>query len=169
MKESTNSDIAILNAGGLRTTLIPGNITQNDIYNMFPFDNKIVTFKLNGYDLKKVIQNIQIGDYSFYPISGITIEVTLNPSKRVLKIYLSNGDEIDDNKLYKIVSVDYLINGGDDFRKILNWFKPIDIETNDIISDEFIKFCKDKPVINVYDHFDEKKPRIKIVNPNFLS
>ena len=169
MKESTNSDIAILNSGGLRTTLIPGNITQNDIYNMFPFDNKIVTFKLNGYDLKKVIQNIQIGDYSFYPISGIKIEVTLNPSKRVLKIYLSNGDEIDDNKLYKIVSVDYLINGGDDFRKILNWFKPIDIETNDIISDEFIKFCKDKPVINVYDHFDEKKPRIKIVNPNFLS
>jgi 2',3'-cyclic-nucleotide 2'-phosphodiesterase (5'-nucleotidase family) len=136
---------------------------------MFPFDNQIVTFKLNGYDLKKLIKNIQIGNYSFYPISGIKIKVIINPSKKVLNVCLSNGDEIDDNKLYKIVSVDYLINGGDDFRKILSWFKPIDIEKVGIISDEFIKFYKDKPLINVYDHFDEKKPRIEIVNSNFLS
>ena len=169
MKDLTKSDISILNSGGLRTTLIPGNITQNDIYNMFPFDNQIVTFKLNGYDLKKLIKNIQIGNYSFYPISGIKITVSLNPNKRILNVYLSNGDEIDDNKLYKITSVDYLINGGDDFRNVLSWFKPIDIEKVGIVSDEFIKFYEDKPVINVYDHFDEKKPRIEIVNSNFLS
>ena len=164
MKDLTKSDVAILNNGCLRSIFFPGNITQNDLYNMLPFDNNIITFNLKGSSLKYLIEVIQTGNYSFYPISGIKIICILNPVKKVLKITLNNGEEIDDKKLYKIASVDYLINGGDDFRKILNWFKPLNKEIYGSVFEEFIKFYEDKPVLKVDEHYDEKNPRIEIVN-----
>ena len=41
-------DIVIINAGGFRSTWIPGAIQYQHFYNMFPFNNYIVSFEING-------------------------------------------------------------------------------------------------------------------------
>ena len=53
-----NIDIAITNKGGLRSELNEGVVTYGDIYNVFPFDNSIVTLTLDGGQLLKLFGEI---------------------------------------------------------------------------------------------------------------
>ena len=46
----------------------------------------------------------------------------------------------------------------------LNWFNPLNKEIYGSLFEEFIKFYEDKPVLKVDEHYDEKNPRIEIVN-----
>lgn len=41
-------DVVILNAGGFRTTWVPGVIQYQHFYNMFPFNNTITSVEMTG-------------------------------------------------------------------------------------------------------------------------
>ncbi len=48
MRETAQADAAIMNGGGIRTSIKKGDITVNDIYTVLPFDNYIVAIELTG-------------------------------------------------------------------------------------------------------------------------
>ena len=56
IRETFGTEIEIENMGGVRAPLLKGNITRADLINMDPFDNKIVTFKVTGRQLKEILR-----------------------------------------------------------------------------------------------------------------
>lgn len=55
IREAMGTDIEFENMGGVRAPLVKGNITLADVIDMDPFDNKVMTFKVTGRQLKEIL------------------------------------------------------------------------------------------------------------------
>jgi len=55
VREIYGTEIGLENMGGVRAPLVKGNITLEDLTQMDPFDNTIVTFKITGGQLKDIL------------------------------------------------------------------------------------------------------------------
>ena len=100
-------DLSIINNGGLRTSLPKGGITTGKLFELLPFENKLVIVGMKGSDLKNVLKYIAVRDGE--GVSGIKMGISGDDAVNV-KI---GGKALDLNKIYHIISIDYLVNGGD--------------------------------------------------------
>lgn len=105
-------DFAILNTGGIRTSLRAGNITIGNLYEISPFENYIVIVEIKGSEVSKI----------FKRFTSKKCEPT---SKQVNISYLGDyvykvqfdGQAIDPEKTYRMVTIDFIANGGDGILK----------------------------------------------------
>jgi 2',3'-cyclic-nucleotide 2'-phosphodiesterase/3'-nucleotidase len=161
MNEEFNTQLAMINAGGLRDTLHKGAITQSRMYEIFPFDNEIVTMKMNRADIKRVLESkLNSPDKAEGNVQFYGIKVQYDPSapykERIISMTLPDGQELKDNEYYSVATVDFMYSGGDryDFSGAKD-FKDTGILIRDVIS-EAIK--KDKTVVPPKtDYLTEKK------------
>lgn len=75
IQKATGADIAFSNNGGLRNVNLTsnGNITVSDLYEIMPFDNKILIATVSGQKIKNFINSYSSSNY--YSIkNGVTIE-----------------------------------------------------------------------------------------------
>ncbi|MDE5421401.1 5'-nucleotidase C-terminal domain-containing protein [Ancylomarina sp. DW003] len=100
-------DLSIINNGGLRTSLPKGKITTGKLFELLPFENKLVIVGMKGSDLENVLKYIAVKDGE--GVAGIKMGIDGDEAVDV-KI---GGKKLDQNKLYHIISIDYLVNGGD--------------------------------------------------------
>jgi 5'-nucleotidase len=118
---------AIVNAGGIRATIDQGPITRGEVLTAFPFSNAVVEVTLTGERLWATLEgimsrvNVDNGKAvtSFLQVSrGVRIEyapVAANSSSSVL-VSVTIGDKpLDKAAEYKIVTVDFIAGGGDNF------------------------------------------------------
>lgn len=56
-RKECSTDFAIINSGGVRTTISKGDITIGDIFNVFPFSNKMYVVEMTGSKLKSLYDN----------------------------------------------------------------------------------------------------------------
>jgi len=65
---------------------------------------------------------VQAGTKAFYPTYGLAQIVSLSSSnvKKFISATLYDGTAISPTQNYKILSIDFLTNGGDDFRNFIN-------------------------------------------------
>jgi len=76
METYNQSDFAIVNQGAHKYTWNKGNITVQDVYKMFPFDDQLyATFSINGSSLLKLISILQTGRKAYYAFAGLNISV----------------------------------------------------------------------------------------------
>lgn len=118
MAKATNSQIAITNGGGIRTSLNKGNITMGNLYEVMPFDNTLFTMDLTGADIKKVIENgIGNDKIGWVQASGLKVKYDLSRAfgNRVTEMNLINGTKLDVNKYYKVVTNDFMASNGDEY------------------------------------------------------
>lgn len=111
-------DFGILNAGTLRTTWLPGEIVYKDVYAMIPFDNLLVTFGIFGENLEKLIRVIHKGGWT-YGFRGLKVKLTKKPYE-VVEVLTSDGHPLDLNKWYTGVITDFLLEGGDGFKHLMD-------------------------------------------------
>jgi len=57
MRQASGADVAILNGGGIRTSIKKGEIKVKDVYSVLPFDNYIVAIKLIGREIKEALEH----------------------------------------------------------------------------------------------------------------
>lgn len=146
-KSITKSDFCILNQGIFRGNWYPGPISYYKFYEMLSLSNNLVNVKVTGKQLKKIMKILDCGEKSFYATSGLTSYVVNKPKKCLVNVKKSNGKEIKDHKIYTFASADFLINGGDDFSKVLKLFK-VDIYKNfGELREVSIDWLKKHPVI----------------------
>ena len=103
--------LAIMNAGGLRKNEIAaGDLRASDIFELLPFENALVALDFTGVQLAKLLQ-IATKDAQ----SGARIQFKYNDRDRPEfisgKLIDENGNEqeIDPNRIYTIVTIDYLV------------------------------------------------------------
>jgi 2',3'-cyclic-nucleotide 2'-phosphodiesterase (5'-nucleotidase family) len=100
-------DFAFVNNGGLRSALPFGDITVGNIFSLMPFENEMTVLTLNGITTKQLVEFII--DKGGIPVSNIKIVIQ---NKKAIEVKI-NGADFDSTKTYRVVTSDYLANGGD--------------------------------------------------------
>ncbi|MBQ7253568.1 MAG: 5'-nucleotidase C-terminal domain-containing protein [Bacteroidales bacterium] len=101
-------DLGLTNFGGIRTELPKGAVRIYDIYSISPFNNYVTVLDVKGLALRKMF-NRMAETGGFQALSGIKMTV----ADKKLKECLVGGKPLDDNRLYKVATIDFLVTGGD--------------------------------------------------------
>ena len=56
IRSLVNADIGYVNGGGLRSNISAGDVTFNDLLNVFPFNNTVVLAQISGQDIKDMLE-----------------------------------------------------------------------------------------------------------------
>ncbi|WP_040192590.1 5'-nucleotidase C-terminal domain-containing protein [Clostridium culturomicium] len=119
MRQIAGTQIGLTNGGGIRRTLAAGKITVGDMYEILPFDNTLVTVKVTGEELVKIIEHgINTKTFGWGQFAGIKVWYDAETGK-VSSIRLNDGTKIDPKTEYSVVINDFMLTGGDgyDFSK----------------------------------------------------
>ena len=77
---------------------------------------------------------------------------------------MMNGDEIDKDKYYIGISIDFLLLGGDDFDKVINIvYKPRNVVNRGQFKESIRQPLKDLKVIKANTLIDPDHPRIIVI------
>ena len=107
-KTEKQVDFAVINNGGLRTTLNKGTVTIGNLYEIYPFDNALVVLDLPGKAVKEFFDFIaEKGG------EGLSTGIQLTIKDRKVESLKIGNQPLDENKLYKVATVDYLAEGND--------------------------------------------------------
>lgn len=132
--------LTIMNAGGLRKNEIsPGDLRASDIFELLPFENALVALEINGAQLAKLLAVVTRDAQA-----GARIQFKWNDQNRAEfisgKIVDENGkeQEIDPEKIYTIVTIDYLLRLGSGSYALLQEAKsqtPLNVTLRDAVMD----------------------------------
>lgn len=135
MREKTGAQIAIMNGGGIRASVEPGDLTLGDVLLVHPFANLLSTFEATGADVVAALENgvsgIQLNDAGqvvrdgapgrFPQVSGLryTIDPTQEAGSRVSNVEVMNEDgsysPIDLEATYSMATLNFIRQGGDNY------------------------------------------------------
>ena len=117
--------IAIQNGGGLRASIDAGEVTMGEVLTVLPFQNTLATFEATGADIRAALENgvSQVEEVKgrFPQVAGLsfTWDATAAPGSRIGEVMVSEGGSmvpLDAAKVYKVVTNNYVRNGGDGYR-----------------------------------------------------
>jgi 2',3'-cyclic-nucleotide 2'-phosphodiesterase (5'-nucleotidase family) len=110
-------EIAFQNNGGIRVDMIPqGNITIKDVYQLDPFGNEIIHFKLSVAEIKSLISNAFNRDKEIdLQVSGINYTVIQDKDGLAsdIIITLPDGTSPDENRIFNTGLSSYLASSYD--------------------------------------------------------
>ncbi|MEX0303705.1 MAG: bifunctional UDP-sugar hydrolase/5'-nucleotidase [Leisingera sp.] len=117
--------IAIANSGGIRAGLDAGEVTMGEVLTILPFQNTLSTFEIKGEVLTEALENgvSQVEDIKgrFPQVAGMkfTWDASVAPNAgRVSQVMVAEGDgfvPLDPEKIYLVVTNNYVRNGGDGY------------------------------------------------------
>ena len=99
-------DIGVTNHGGIRIDMPQGDVLVDDLLSMFPFNNYLCCLELRGSDVLKLFD--AMADH-MQAVGGV--KVTIKDHK--VQELLVGGEPVDPDKVYNLVTIDFLLNGGD--------------------------------------------------------
>lgn len=100
-------DIGVANFGGVRVDMPQGDVILDDMLSMFPFKNNLIYVEHKGSTLRKMIEDMAAT--RFQVLGGVRIVVE---DGKVVVAEIS-GEPIDDDKVYGLATVSFLLHGGD--------------------------------------------------------
>ncbi len=113
--------IAIQNGGGIRASIDAGDVTMGEVLTVLPFQNTLSTFHVTGATIIEALENgvsqHEEGAGRFPQVAGMSFSFDLSkePGSRISDVMVG-GEPIDPNKVYGVVSNNYVRNGGDGYK-----------------------------------------------------
>ena len=103
--------LALTNNGGLRVPIEAGPITVGEIYELMPFENMLTVLTLSGVQVDTLAQ--QLARMGGEPVAGLQFKIrgADRASRRADEVYVA-GEPLDPDRTYRLVTIDYLANGG---------------------------------------------------------
>lgn len=99
----------VYNIGGIRAALTKGPVTFGDINEIAPFENKIAFTTLSGNKVLELFR--QIAKRGGEGVShGVELVITADGQLHSARLH---GQEIDPQKDYRVVTIDYIVQGND--------------------------------------------------------
>ncbi|MGK6343655.1 5'-nucleotidase C-terminal domain-containing protein [Chryseobacterium sp. DT-3] len=129
-----NVDAALINIGGIRTTIGKGDILLKSVFEVMPFENEVIIVKMKGSDLQGLFDyyaKTQVNN----PVSHLYIETN---NGQLVKSQI-NGKTVNPDQDYYIATSDYLALGGDNMKF---FSKGESISTGIKLRDLFIEYFK---------------------------
>ncbi len=130
----SGADVAFVNGGGIRVDLKSGDVTYNDIVNVFPFGNVICVIEATGQQIADALEwgasALPDENGGFLQVAGLTYEIDVSVKsgclkdennmlvgivgERRVKNIMIGGEEIETDKTYKVAGSNYtLLQNGD--------------------------------------------------------
>ena len=116
MRKKTGTDIAFINSGAIRNNIPKGRITMEQVFTLLPFDNVLVTMRLEGKQVLEILEQNARLEHGILQMSGVEIryDVTEPAGFRVREVYVGRRS-LDPDKMYTVTTIDFLAVGGDAF------------------------------------------------------
>lgn len=100
-------DLGVVTIGGLRVPLAAGPIRLRDIYELMPFENRILILRLTGEQTRALFEFA--AEQKIVAISNSRMQVRDGKPVEIL----INGKPFDPSRSYTVATSDYLAGGGD--------------------------------------------------------
>ena len=113
-------EIAIQNGGGIRASIDAGEVTMGEVLTVLPFQNTLSTFQVSGATILAALENgvsqHEEGAGRFPQVAGMSyaFDVTQPAGSRVSDVMVGDAP-LDLEKVYGVVSNNYVRNGGDGY------------------------------------------------------
>jgi 5'-nucleotidase len=113
-------EIAIQNGGGIRASIDAGAVTMGEVLTVLPFQNTLSTFQVTGAAIVAALENgvsqIEDGAGRFPQVAGLSFafDASAAPGSRISDVMVG-GAPIDPEKVYGVVSNNYVRGGGDGY------------------------------------------------------
>ncbi|MCF0166880.1 MAG: 5'-nucleotidase C-terminal domain-containing protein [Bacteroidales bacterium] len=133
---SSKDMMSILNNGGIRAPFPKGAVRVYEVISTYPFDNKVVVCTVKGSHILDMLEGFAAKG-RFEALGGVKIKVA---DGKLVSAKIS-GRKIRPEKDYKVVTIDFLLDGGDRFH-----FKDLssDINYTDmLVSDVAAQYLRD--------------------------
>ena len=137
IRAEEQTDVAIMNNGGVRAPWEKGPITYESVFRTCPFENLVVKIDVTGKQLKAILRVAESGAVGYPAVSGIKLQL-IDPSSdapvsdldgdgridpwevnRLLDAEFTagphEGSKIHDDQHYTLATIDFLAVGGDDY------------------------------------------------------
>lgn len=126
------TNIGLMNVEALGEGLPQGDVTEENIYKAFPFDDKVMFLKIYGKELINAFQN---NLHSKHPAILSGVKIFYNGDGNITKV-LVNGQIIKNEQVYDIAMPDHLIGNISGYEDFLNMyeFKNTDRTVRDIVT-----------------------------------
>lgn len=124
------ADIAFCNGGGIRTNIKAGDIELGDVLSVWPFSNYVCMVEISG---QSILDELEVGvrltpnrNGGFLHVAGMTytvdtsiptpvtidnegaVTISGDKARKICDVFV-NGEKLDPNKIYKVISIDYLL------------------------------------------------------------
>lgn len=111
--QNWKSDVSFYNMAGVRAPLAAGDVTYGQLYQVLPFTNVVMSLDMTGKQLRAVFEAAS-GTSGRLHVGGARYTYRFeNPSGQRLRSVTVGGAALDDARLYRVVTIDYLFGGGD--------------------------------------------------------
>jgi len=107
-KFNTHIDAAFVNHSGIRINTLPkGPVSKENIFELMPFENALITQQLKGTQLQQFLDFI--AQEGGWPSAGIKMQIQ---NKKAVNILIGGKQLVPDNT-YTLAYSDFIANGGD--------------------------------------------------------
>ena len=120
-------DIGVANFGGIRIDMPEGDIILDDMLSMFPFKNQLVYVEHTGKQIRNILEEMAAG--RFQVLGGVRV---VAENGKLVEALVS-GEPIDDEKVYGMATISFLLEGGDGLTLGHNALSVTVFENEDII------------------------------------
>lgn len=123
--------VAIQNGGGIRASIDAGQVTMGDVLTVLPFQNTLSTFQVTGAVLVEALENgvsqVEEGAGRFPQVAGIRFAFDAGaPAGSRVSDVMIGGMAVELEKVYGVVSNNYVRNGGDGYAMFKTATNPYD-------------------------------------------
>jgi 5'-nucleotidase/UDP-sugar diphosphatase len=119
------ADMAFYNNGGIRAGLPRGPITFGQLYAVLPFDNQLMALDLSGSQVLKILEHSVSNRAGSLQVAGVTFHFRMaKPAGQRVTEATVGGVPLDPERVYRVVTIDYLASGGDGFDTFLEGADP---------------------------------------------
>ncbi len=171
MNELSRSQFVVTNSMGIRADIPSGDITREKLYEVFPFENTIVTMYLSGKDIKNLFDYVARrsatrGCRSQVQVAGMSVELDCSPDEDIRKkegsfaltkclkigdnIIVEDYELVQPHLIFKMATNDYIGKGGSGFYML--GLNTTTHDTSVSLRDSFSEFLMEKGTINP-DHY----------------
>lgn len=132
-------DMAVVNIGGMRCEWPAGNITRQNVFELMPFDNRLVVLTLKGSDILDLCESfVKCGGQG---VAGLRLKAV---DGRLAEV-LIGGKAVHPDSLYTVATSDYLSGGADHMDALTRY---VDYWNSDlIIRDLYLKAVQEQGTI----------------------
>lgn len=120
-------DIGVVNFGGIRIDMPQGDIILDDMLSMFPFKNQLVYVEHTGKQIRTILEKMAAD--RFQVLGGVRV---VAEEGKLLSAEIG-GEPIDDDKVYGLATITFLLEGGDGLTLAENALSVTAFEEEDII------------------------------------
>jgi 5'-nucleotidase/UDP-sugar diphosphatase len=142
------ADFGVMNSGGVRASIQPGNITYRDVLTVQPFGNMVTLNEMTGTEVAAylgAVASLQIGSGGYAQITGV--KMTIDCVAKTANISEINGKDFSPTGAYKFTVPSFNAAGGDGYPKLAS-----PIQTGFVDADLLYSFLKEKQAIVAADY-----------------